>query len=60
MLSEKSHLMTSLQIKSASTTKTAGTAPLVAKSNTSNKDVVRELFLSQVFDNDTVDILMTS
>ena len=49
-----------IQIKSTSTTKTRGTAPLVAETNTSNKEVVRELSLSQVFDNDTVDIFMTS
>ena len=49
-----------IQIKSTSTTKTTGTAPLVAETNTSNKEGARELFLSQEFDNDTVDILMTS
>ena len=36
-----------IQIKSTSTTKTTGTAPLVAKTNTSNKEGARDLFLSQ-------------
>ena len=45
------------QRKSTFTTKTRGTASLVAEAN---REDVREVFLSQGFDNDTVDILITS
>ena len=41
-------------------TKTRGTAPLVSETNTSDRESIREVFLIQGFDNDTVDILMTS
>ena len=46
------------QKKSTFTTETRGTAPLVTKTNTYNGEGVREVFLSQGFDNDTVYILM--
>ena len=48
------------QRKSTSTTKTKRTAPLVVETNTSDREGVREVFLSQGFDNNTVDILMAS
>ena len=48
------------QTKPTSTTKTRGTAPLVVETNTSDREGVREVFLIQGFDNDTVDILMAS
>ena len=48
------------QRKPTSTTKTRGTAPLVVETNTSDREGVREVFLIQGFDNDTVDILMAS
>ena len=48
------------QRKSTSNTKTRGIVPLVAETNTSDKEGVREVFLSQGFDNDTAVILMTS
>ena len=48
------------QRKSSSTTKTRGAAPLVVETNTSDREDVKEVFLSQGFDNDTVDILMAS
>ena len=48
------------QRKSISTTKTRRTAPLVVETNTSDREGVREVFLSQGFDNNTVDILMAS
>ena len=48
------------QRKSTSATKTRETAPLVVETNTSDREGVREVFLIQGFDNDTVDILMTS
>ena len=48
------------QIKSTSTTKTRGTAPFVVETNTSDREGVREVFLCQGFDKDTIDILMAS
>ena len=48
------------QTESNSITKTRGTAPLVSETNTSDRESIREVFLIQGFDNDTVDILMTS
>ena len=48
------------QRESNSTTKNKGIAPLVVETNTSDRESVREVFLTQGFDNDTVDILMTS
>ena len=48
------------QKKASSTTKTRGTAFLVVKTNTSDREGVREVFLSQGFDYDTIDILMAS
>ena len=48
------------QSKSTSTTKTRGTAPLAVETNTSDKEGVREVFLNQGYDNDTVDILTAS
>ena len=48
------------QRKSISTAKTRRTAPLVIETNTSDREGVREVFLSQGFDNNTVDILMAS
>ena len=35
-------------------TKTSGAAPLVVETNTSDREGVREVFLSQGFDNDTM------
>ena len=43
-----------------STTKTRRTEPLVVETNTADREGVREVFLSQGFDNNTVDILMAS
>ena len=37
-----------------------GTAPLVAETNTFDREGVREVFLGQGIDNDTADILITS
>ena len=48
------------QRKFTSITKTRGTTPLVVETNTSDREGVREVFLNQGFDNDTVDILMAS
>ena len=48
------------QRESNSTTKNRGTAPLVVKTNTSDRESLREIFLSQGFDNDTFDILVAS
>ena len=48
------------QIKSTSTTKTRGTAPFVVETNTSDREGVREVFLCQGFDRDTIEILMAS
>ena len=48
------------QRESNSTTKNRGTAPLVVETKTSDRGNLREVFLTQVFDNDTVDILMGS
>ena len=48
------------QRKSTYVTKTRGTAPLVTETNTSDTEGVKEVFLSQGFDNNTVDILMAS
>ena len=45
------------QRESNSTTKNRGAAPLVVETNTSDRESLRERFLSQGFDNDTVDIL---
>ena len=39
-----------------STTKNIGTAPLVVEASTPDRKSLREVFLSQGFDNDTVDI----
>ena len=43
------------QRKSISTTKTRKTAPLLVKTNTPDREGVREVFLSQGFDNDGID-----
>ena len=48
------------QRKFTSTTKTVETAHLVTKSNTSDREGVREVFFSQDFNNDAADILMAS
>ena len=48
------------QRKSTSTTKTRVTAPLVTETNTSDREGVREVFLSEGFDNDNLNILMES
>ena len=48
------------QRESSSTTKNRRTAPLVVETNTSDRESLREVYLSQGFDNDTVDILMES
>ena len=40
--------------------KTRGTVPIVAETNTSDKEGVGAVFSSRDFDNDTVDILMAS
>ena len=46
--------------ESNSNTKNRGNAPLVVETNTSDRENFREVFLSQGFDDDTVDILMAS
>ena len=48
------------QRKSTSTTKTRRTTPLVVETNTSDREGVREVYLSQGFDNNTVDILIAT
>ena len=48
------------QRKSTSTTKNRGAALLVVETNTSEREGVTEVFLSQGFHNDTVDIFMES
>ena len=45
------------QRESNSTTKNRGAAPLVVETNTSDRESLVEVFLSQGYDNDTVDIL---
>ena len=47
------------QRKSTVTTKTRRTATLMAETNTSDKEDVREVLSSQDFDNDTVRVLGT-
>ena len=47
------------QKESISTIKNREAAPLVVETNTSDREGVREVFLSQGFDNDTVHILMS-
>ena len=47
------------QRESISTIKNREAAPLVVETNTSDRERVREVFLSQGFDNDTVHILMS-
>ena len=44
-----------IQIKSISNPKTRKTAPLLVTTNTSDREEVREVFLSQGFDNDGID-----
>ena len=46
--------------ESNSNTKNRGNAPLVVETNPSDRENFREVFLSQSFDDDTVDILMAS
>ena len=48
------------QRKYTSTTKTRRTTPLVVETNTSDREGVREVYLSQGFDNNTVDILIAT
>ena len=48
------------QRKSTSTTKTRGTAPLVVETNTSDREGLRDVFITQGFDIDAVDILMAN
>ena len=48
------------QRESNFTTTNRGTAPLVVETNTSDRESIREVFLSQGFDNNTVDSLMAS
>ena len=48
------------QRESNSTTKNRGNASLVVETNTSDRESVRKVFLSQGFDNDTVNIFMVS
>ena len=59
MLSQETYVMQS-QRESSSTTKNRRTAPPVVETNTSDRESLREVYLSQGFDNDTVDILMES
>ena len=59
MLSQETYVIQS-QRESSSTTKNRRTAPLVVETNTSDRESLREVYLSQGFDNDTVDILMES
>lgn len=46
------------QKKSTSTIKIRGTAPLVDEANTSDREGISEVFLSEGFENNIVDILI--
>lgn len=52
--------MNSTQTKSYTSTKTRVTASHVVETNTSDKKGVKEIFLIQGFERDTVEILMVS